>query len=64
MKIGSARNLVMFNFTGLSFLVHIARASSAGRVGAWVYDLSPNPTCSSPCIPGPSFPLRAALSRP
>ena len=44
MKIGSARNLMMFNFTGLSFLVHIARASSAGRVGAWVPSLQATPT--------------------
>ena len=37
MKIGSARNLVMFNFTGLSFLAHVAerhrRAGWVARLG-------------------------------
>ena len=33
MKIGSAHNLVMFNFTDLSFLAHVAeRHRRAGRM--------------------------------
>ena len=38
MKIGSARNLMMFNFTGLSFLVHVAERH---RRAGWVLGCHP-----------------------